>query len=160
MELTREIRRVAEAQAAAALVSATLPTASGTSLLEAIRNAIGDVQAEGYEPNAVLLNPADWAAMDIEVYTDTLNGPMIGQRFWGLTPIPHIAQTAGTATVGDFSNGVERYTRTGVNLYITDSHASTFIANVFTLLAESRELTVVTRPAALCEASISGVELS
>jgi hypothetical protein len=85
---------------------------------------------------------------------------MIGQRFWGLTPIPHIAQTAGTATVGDFTVGVERYVRSGVNLYITDSHASTFIANVFTLLAESRELTVVTRPAALCEASISGVELS
>lgn len=159
-ELVREIRRVAESEAAAALVSATLPTASGTDLLEAIRNAIGDVQAEGYTPNAVLLNPADWAALDIEVYSNTLNGPMIGQRFWGLTPIPHIAQTAGTATVGDFTVGVERYVRSGVNLYITDSHASTFIANVFTLLAESRELTVVTRPAALCEASISGIELS
>lgn len=159
-ELVREIRRAAEAQAAAALVSATLPTASGTSILEAIRNAIGEVQSEGYSPNAVLLNPADWATMDIDVYENTLNGPMIGQRFWGLTPIPHIAQTAGTATVGDFTVGVERYVRSGVSLYLTDSHAATFISNVFTLLAEARELTVVTRPAALCEASISGIELS
>ena len=39
-------------------------------------------------------------------------------------------------------------------LYITDSHASTFLANVFTLLAERRSLAAVVRPDALAEVSV------
>jgi hypothetical protein len=44
------------------------------------------------------------------------------------------------------------YTRSAVALYITDSHADTFLSNVFTLLAERRSKTVLVRPLALCEA--------
>lgn len=158
--LMREVRIKAEAAAAAALIAATLPTASGTDLLAAIRNAIADVQTAGYNPNAVLLNPADWAALDLDVLGSTLRGPVVNNTFWGLTPVVHRAQTAGTATVGDFSAGVERHVRTGVELFITDSHDATFISNIFTILAEGREKTFVVRPDALSEASISGVELS
>jgi HK97 family phage major capsid protein len=153
-ELRRDVIRKMESEAAAALVAATLPTATSTvSLLAAIRAGVGKVQAEGYVPNVVILNPADWADMDIDVFGGTLAGPVVGQRFWGLTPIAANSQPAGTATVGDLSAGVQRYARTGVNLYVTDSHAETFLSNVFTLLAEARAKTVVTRPAALVECS-------
>ena len=101
-ELRREIAREEEEHAAAALVAATLPTASGDDLLSAIRVGIGTVQAAGYSPNAVLLNPADYADLDIAVMGATLLGPAIRQNFWGLTPIPANSQPAGTATVGDF----------------------------------------------------------
>lgn len=154
--LAREIRIKSESEAAAALVAAVLPTATDTtSLLNAIRKGVATVQTAGYNPTGVLLNPADYAALDIAVFSGTLNGPTIGQRFWGLTPIPHAAQAEGTATVGDFSAGVERYARTGVNLYITDSHDTTFTANILTILAEAREKTVVVRPAALVECAKS-----
>lgn len=149
--LMRDVIREAEAQAAAALVAATLPTAEGATLMAAIRVGVGTVQAEGYNPTAVLLNPADYAALDLDVFGSTLAGPQVGSSFWGLRPIAHASQVAGTATVGDFEMGVERYVRTGVNLYITDSHGDTFLSNVFTLLAESREKAVVVRPAALVE---------
>jgi len=106
-------------------------------------------------PSAVILNPADWAELDIEVFTNNHSGPVVGQRFWGLTPIAANSQPVGTATVGDMSAGVQRYARTGVNLYITDSHAETFLSNVFTLLAEARARTIVTRPQALVECTIA-----
>jgi HK97 family phage major capsid protein len=154
-ELRREIALKLEAEAAAALVAATLPTAQGATLLAGIRKGVGVVQAAGYNPNAVILNPADWADLDIDVFTGTLNGAVIGQRFWGLTPIAAPSQPAGTATVGDMSAGVQHYSRTGISLYVTDSHADTFLANVFTLLAEARAKTVVTRPAALVECTKS-----
>jgi hypothetical protein len=153
-ELRREIAREEEEHAAAALVAATIPTASGgagSSLLENIRVAIGTVQSAGYTPNAVLLNPADWADLDVTVMGATLLGPQIRQSFWGLAPLAATSQPAGTATVGDFKAGVMRFYRSAINLFVTDSHADTFLTNVFTLLAERRSLTAVVRPQALCE---------
>jgi len=150
--LRREIAREEEEHAATALAAATLPTATGGGeLVAAIRVGIGTVQAAGYMPNAVLLNPADYADMDVAVMGATLLGPTIRQNFWGLTPIASSAQPAGTATVGDFRAGVEHFFRSAISLFVTDSHADTFLTNVFTLLAERRSKTVVVRPAALVE---------
>lgn len=158
-ELIRDVRREEEAQAAAALAAATLPTftgsaAAGDDLLGVIRAGIGTVQASGYTPNAVLLNPADWAELDNVVMSSTLNGPQIRQNFWGLTPIASNGQTAGTATVGDFRTAMTQFFRSQIALYITDSHADTFLMNVFTLLAERRTLAAVVRPQALVEVSV------
>lgn len=149
-----DILRAEEAEAAAVLAAATasIPDASNTDLLAAIRVAVGTVQAAGYNPNAVLLNPADWATLDISVMTGANTGPNVGNAFWGLTPIPSTAQAVGTAVVGDYRAALTHYTRSQVSLYITDSHAATFLDNVFTLLAERRSKTVLVRPTALCEA--------
>ena len=152
--LANEVRMKQESEAAAALVAATLPTATAASLLAAIRVGIATVQTAGYNPTAVLLNPEDWADIDNVLLTSTLNGPVVNQRFFGLTPVAHAAQAAGTATVGDFNAGVENYTRSGISAYITDSHAETFLENVFTILAEVRSKTVVVRPNALVEVSV------
>jgi|SRR5215471_913129 len=133
------------------LAASNLPTASGADLLAAIRVGIGTVQSQGWAPNAVLLNPADWAALDIGVMGSTLNGPQVHQSFWGLTPVASADQAAGTATVGDFRTGVTLFYRAGVGIYATDSHASTFTSNVFTILAERRTKCAVLNPLALCE---------
>lgn len=154
-ELRAEVVRKMEAEAAAGIGAATLPAASGGSLLEAIRVGIGTVQAEGFTPNVVLLNPADWASLDVSVLGQTLLGPSVNSQFWGLRPVASVAQPAGTAVVGDFTAGSARYTRTGVSLYITDSHADTFTKNVFTILAEARAKTVVTRANAFAECAQS-----
>jgi Phage capsid family len=153
-ELQRDIVRAEEADAVAVLAAAsgTIPDAVNADLLAAIRIGIGTVQAAGYTPTAVLLNPADWALFDIGIMGDTLNGPRVNQTFWGLTPIPSTTQPAGSAVVGDFRSAVHHYVRSAIALYITDSHADTFLSNVFTLLAERRGKTAVVRPQALVEA--------
>jgi len=155
-ELRRDVLRATEAEATAALTAATaaIPDALvAGDLLAAIRKGIGTVQAAGYLPTAVLLNPADWAVMDLAIMGDTLNGPRINQTFWGLTPIPSTAQAAGTAIVGDFRAGVEHYFRNAVQLMASDSaFDGDFTKNLFTLLAEQRSKTAVVRPAALAEA--------
>jgi HK97 family phage major capsid protein len=155
-ELRRDVARAEEADAVAVLAAAsgTIPDVASTeSLLAGIREGMGTVQEAGYTPTAVLLNPSDWAALDVAVMGDTLGGPRVNQTFWGLTPIPSSAQTAGTAVVGDFRSAIHHYTRSAIALYITDSHADTFLSNVFTLLAERRGLTAVVRPQALVEAT-------
>jgi len=134
-----------------AVVAATLPTASGATLLEAIRAGIGQVQSNGYVPNAVVLNPADWAALDVTVFGSTLNGPTIGQTFWGLTPVASRFQTAGVATVGDWRAGVVWFNRVGTSVFMSDSHADLFIKNTLVILAEARGKAAVPEPLALCE---------
>jgi hypothetical protein len=156
-ELQRDVARAEEADAAAVLAaaSASIPDVTNADLLASIRMGIGAVEAAGYQASAVLLNPEDWAEMDVSIMGNTLGGPTSQQRFWGLTPISSSGQTAGTAVVGDFRSAVHHYYRSAISLYITDSHADTFLSNVFTLLAERRSKTVVVRPQALVEAKTS-----
>jgi hypothetical protein len=153
-ELRRDVARAEEADATAVLAAAaaTIPDVTNADLLASIRIGIGTVEAAGYTPTAVLLNPADWAEMDVAIMGGTLRGPTTNQTFWGLTPIPSTSQAAGTAVVGDFRSAIQHYYRSQIALYITDSHADTFLSNVFTLLAERRSKTVVVRPMALVEA--------
>ena len=68
-ELRWEVARAEEADAVAVLAAAsgTIPNATSDSLLGAIRVGMGTVQAAGYTPTAVLLNPADWAELDVAI---------------------------------------------------------------------------------------------
>ena len=157
--LRQGIVRALEDAVSAALVAATLPTATvpvGGSLLEAVRVGIGTVQSAGYaNPNAVLLNPADYAAMDIEIIRATNQGPTMTNNPWGLTVVASNGVAPGTAFVGDFSVGVTLFSRGSTEVYLTDSHADLFIRNILLLLAETRALVTVPEPAALAECSVS-----
>lgn len=159
--LRREITQKEESEAAAALVAAPLPAVTGPSMLESIRVGVGTVQAQGYRPNAVLLNPADWASLDIEIWLGGGGGsagaPSSKNGFWGLSPVASNVQPVGTATVGDYSAGAQRFVRSGTSIFVTDSHGELFTANTFVVLAESRQLTVVTRPAAFAECTVVAV---
>lgn len=153
-KLTEGVQRKVHDSIVAALAAAALPAASSDALLKSIRVGIGTVQAAGFNPNAVLLNPADWAELDIAVMGGTLNGPQRSASFWGLTPVASIDQPAGTATVGDFKAGVDLFYRAGVGVYATDSHGDSFTSNIFTILAERRTKAAVVNPNALAECTV------
>lgn len=150
-DLRYQVAKKEESQIADAMVAATLPTAEGDDLLAAIRMGMAEVQEAGYNPTAVVLNPVDAAELDLAVMAASVAGPVTQSGFWGVRPIVASSQPAGTATVGDLRSGVSKFYRSAIGLYITDSHADTFLSNVFTLLAERRSLAAVVRPAALCE---------
>ena len=142
-------------QIVAALLAANLPTVAGDTLLASIRLGVATVQVAGFAPNAVLLNPMDWAELDLSVMDGTVNGPVRQQSFWGMTPVPSAEQAAGTATVGNFKAGATLFYRSGVGVFATDSHADTFTSNIFTILAERRAKPAVTQPDALCECTVT-----
>ena len=147
--------------AAAAIAAATFPTVEGVDLLSSIRLGLAAVP-RGYTANAVLLNPADWAELDITVMSGTLVGPNVQQGFWGLTPIASPDVAAGTAIVGDFKRCVKRFNRSEVALYMTDSDVdgtgqSNFKRNILTLLAEARALVDVVDERGLVECTLAPV---
>ena len=158
--LGRGIMDKRESLAAAALISgssgipALTPGVGTMTLLEAIRAGIAKIQTAGYRPSAVALNPADFAKIDIELLGKTLNGPIVGSQFWGVTPIPVGAIPAGTAYVGDFGVAMVELVREDVTVYTTDSDilpdgSSAFRANVLTTIVEGRSVPIVHRPEAL-----------
>lgn len=145
------------AQAAAVLNAETgfLPVTKAADLLGSIRRGIAVVQDAGYDPSVVVLNPGDYADMDIALLgqsvVNTGTGPQIGGTYWGVRPIPAAAVPSGTAYVGDFSTAMALLMRSEVAVYTTDSHASTFTSNVLTTLAETRAKAVVHQPNAVAK---------
>lgn len=134
----------------AALAATALTVVGNTVDLATIRQAVGTVQAVGFPgANAVLLNPMDWAALDIDVMNSTSNGPNSAGNFWGLRPLADASVPEGTAYVGDFKAGVTLFNRGSASVYLTDSHADYFVRNILVVLAEARALAVVTQGAAL-----------
>jgi hypothetical protein len=124
-------------------------------MLASIRTGIATVQGAGFaSPNAILLNPADAAAIDVEVMTGGLNGPVTVGSYWGVPYVPSNSVPAGTAYVGDFGVGVQLFNRGQAEVYMTDSHADYFVRNMLLLLAETRALATVPDPAAIAECTV------
>lgn len=133
-----------EAEAGAKIAAATLPTATGPTLLAAIRKGMATVPV-GYQANTVLLNPGDWADLDVSVMTTAHTGPDVRQSFWGMTPVASNDVVAGTAFVGDFNRCVKQFANQTTEVYMTDSDTgedgkSNFKRNILTLLAECASL--------------------
>lgn len=143
-ELRRGLTNALSKAAAAAIAGAAFEVVNDPDLLKGIRIAAGEVQANGYNPNAVLLNPADWANLDVDTAMDSNNGPTAYSSYWGLTPIPNPSQPAGTAEVGDFQSAVTWFDRAKTAVYLSDSHADYFVRNMLVLLAETRSAFAVT----------------
>lgn len=120
--------------------------------LGAIRTAIAEVQLNGFpNANTVLMNPLDWAQLDIAVMVESVDGPARQSAFWGLKPVPAAAVPAGTAYVGDTNNAITVFEQGSAQSFMSDSHDDNFIRNVIVILAETMALPLVTQAAALAK---------
>jgi hypothetical protein len=144
---------VTDALLAAPIPAATVPL--GGELLDAIRIGVATVQSAGYgNPNAVLLNPMDWAALDSATVGNA--GGASGQSgFWGMRAVAVPALPAGTSYVGNFQTAVQLFTRATAEVFMSDSHGDNFLRNILTILAEIRALATVPDPAAAAKCSVA-----
>jgi Phage capsid family len=155
-QLRLGLQHKVEDLAATALQAGTYTKVTGASkqsLLEVARLGIAQVQTNGFRPNALVCSPEDAANFDLYLLSKTLNGAAMGAPVWGLNivPVPGVTKPY----LGDFRIGLQMIERTGTDIYVTDSHADTFIKNVFTILAETRVKPVVVQPAAIVELTVT-----
>jgi HK97 family phage major capsid protein len=149
-QLRRGYFTALETEAAAVIAAGTYTDttgATGQSLLEVARIGMAEVAEAGFTPESLVVAPADAAAFDLFLLSQTTLGAITGQGVWGLNVIPVTGVT--TPMIGDFKTAVVWLERTGVAIYVSDSHASTFISNTFTILCEGRSGFVVAQPAAI-----------
>lgn len=137
---------LAVAQAAAVPAGSPIPQ-----LLANIRVGIGMVQALGYTPTVVALNPADFAIVDLGLLQATFNGPVTSGPYWGVRPVAVPGIVPGTAYVGDFATAITMFRRANAEVFLTDSHADFFLRNQLVILAEQRAKVAVVESPAIVE---------
>ncbi len=120
-----------------------------------IRQVMAALYAAGYPADAIVLNPADWAAMEIELMTtaagQTLYSVAEGgvPRVFGVPVVQAIGMAADTFQVGRFSEAYMVYNREGVVVEMSDSDSDNFTKNLITLRAERRLALATEKPAAV-----------
>jgi HK97 family phage major capsid protein len=138
--------------AALIVASVAISTTVNANLNTAIRQAVGVVEGFGYSPNAVLLNPADFAALDVAASSAPGGDPSTRRStFWGLTPVSVPTLAAGVAYVGDFQSAVTLADRGVSDVFLSDSHQDLFIKNTLVLLAETRVKSFIDEPLGICK---------
>lgn len=130
-------------------------TGSTDAKLITVRKAKTQGELALYPPTAVVMNPQDW--QDVELDEDdngqfrviaNVQDPGAPTRLWGLQVVTTVAMAAGTALLGGFRMGATLWTRQGITILMTDSHADYFTSNTLVILAERRANVAVHTPQA------------
>lgn len=122
--------------------------------LELIRRMIGDAWAADYPADTIILNPVDWALIDL--LKDSQNRYLVGDpasmttpMLWGLNVVVSNAMTVDTVIVAALGQAATFYNREGVTVELSDSDSDNFTKNLITVRAERRCMLAVERPAAI-----------
>lgn len=109
-----------------------------------IRKMIADSWAAGYPAEAILMNPADFATIEIELLTTAAGQVRVAvdaagvMRLWGVPVVQSVGVTADTVAVGAFSQAYTIYNREGVVVEMSESDSDNFTKNLITIRAERR----------------------
>jgi HK97 family phage major capsid protein len=120
-----------------------------------IRKVIAALYAAGYPADAICMNPADFAQIEIDLFTTTANTVRVGvnaagqQTLFGLPVCQCIGMAVDTFLVGRFSEAYMVYNREGVVVEMSDSDSDNFTKNLITLRAERRLALATEKPAAV-----------
>lgn len=160
-----EFDKAVEAYLVTTLIGTSgVQTGGNTIDFDTILAAKQDIMADtGYAPDALVINPADWATLLQEKGGSgqyLLGGPAYGPfgngtynpnpRVWGLEVVESAAVPAGKAVVGAFKAGAAVITKAGEGqrVEVSNSNEDDFINNRVTVRIEERLVEAVRVPAA------------
>jgi HK97 family phage major capsid protein len=128
---------------------------------DAIHKAVTKVKVTGRAfPNAVVMHPNDWQDVRLLRTSDGIYiwgspSESVSPTIWGLRVVESDAQTENTAVVGDFANYSLLVVRRGVEVLVSNSHASYFTTGKQAVRAGLRVASVFTRGEAFC--TVTGI---
>lgn len=120
-----------------------------------IRKMIADSWAAGYPAEAILLNPIDFATIEIDMFTSAAGQSLFSvdaggnQRLFGIPVVQSVGVTADSVAVGAFSQAYTVYNREGVTVELSESDSDNFTKNLITVRAERRLALATEVPAAI-----------
>ena len=118
------------------------------------RQAMTIMTTQFLMPDAIVLNPADWAGVVVlkdsngVYYGPGMFSDLPSPSLWGLKVVPTTGLPQGTGLVGAFKVGGQYWRRSGIVVQASNSHADYFIKNLVAIRAETRGMLAVYRPAA------------
>lgn len=135
------------------LVTAATAYSGSGSDIDAIVEAIGQLESDDYPVNGVVLNPADWARLSIT--KDTSNGYTLpstvnfsnGQLTINGVPVFKATWVdADTALVGDWTQSY-KYVTDGLKINFSEEDSDNFQKNAITSRVEESNVLVIEQPA-------------
>lgn len=118
--------------------------AADVSPFDTIREAIGVVEASGWQVDTVAINPTDWAAMQTErgedghyIYANPATSGTGATPIWSKVLVPSPVIPAGEYLVGACGQASQLFEREGANVQAGFQNDN-FTRNLVTLLAELR----------------------
>lgn len=131
---------------------------SGDTPIDSIRHALTQVQLSDFYPDAVILHPTDWEAIDLVKTTGTASSGeyVVGQprvasppMLWGVPVIVTRSMGLGKFLVGAFRQAAILFDRQQAVIEVSFEHADFFIKNMAAILCEERLALAVPQPDAL-----------
>ena len=95
-------------------------------------------------PDGILLNPADWANIDVDLLTTQAGQVRVDYtadgtpRIWGVPIIPSVGMTADNVAVGSFREAYVVHEREDTMVEMSESDDDNFTKNLITIRAERR----------------------
>lgn len=127
--------------------------ASGDNAIDSINRAIYLVAAADYNATAIILNPADWGAIERTKTDDNayvFGAPMkLAPTLWGLPVIATNTMTAGKFMVGAMDVAAQVWNRQGTTVEMSEADDTNFQKNLVTVRAEARLALAIYRPASI-----------
>jgi HK97 family phage major capsid protein len=118
-----------------------------------IRKIIADLWAAGGQADAILLNPADFATIEIDMFDVATNNMQRmstdaagNARIFGIPVVQSNGITADNIAIGDFGQSGTIYDRESVIVEMSDSDDDNFTKNMITIRAERRLALTIERP--------------
>jgi len=128
---------------------ADLGTLKKINLITKIKGALW---ALGGRATAILLNPADWAQIQVDITDSAVNAVRVDYSnemaplLNGVRVVQSNGITAGQIVVGDFAMAGTIHNREGVVVEMSDSDDDNFTKNLITVRAERRLALTIERP--------------
>lgn len=137
-----------------------IPGGVGASMVDIARWAKLQVRQSLYPATAIVLNPEDWAT--IEMLKDADDNYLFSAftagaeaRLWGMRVVQSDSITAGSWLVGSFQLGAQIWDRQMATIEISTEHSDNFTKRMATVQATERLALTVYRPAAFLKGTFT-----
>jgi HK97 family phage major capsid protein len=130
-------------------------------MVDHIRWAKLQVRKSFYAADAVVLNPEDWAKLELlkdsqGAYLHAAVTSGAQPRLWGMRVVESDSVTAGNFLVGAFSLAAQIWDREQASVMVSTEDRDNFVKNMVTILAEERLALTVYRPKSFVYGPLAG----
>lgn len=137
-------------------------TITGATMIDNLRLAILQAHLAELPPNGIVVNPADWANIEL---TKTDDGAylfanpqgVVTRTLWGLPVVDTTAMTIDKFLVGAFNSAAQIFDRWDAEVLISSEDDQNFRKNLVTILCEERLALAVYRPEAFIKGDFGNV---
>ena len=131
-----------------------------TTKLDVLRDAIKQCQASEYMPTGIVLNPADWASIELAKGSDLRylwSNPQSAAApiLWGVPVVVTNSITSGTFLVGAFDMAAQIWDRQDAIVEMSLEDSTNFQKNMVTIRCEERLAVTIYRAAAMVGGSFT-----